>query len=241
MLQAIIKNHTQFWTHIGAMGEFLNIEKEYFYTRPSNLSWPSKVFGITEDTNLTSLQKEMEAGNIPPVLTIEGNEELEQKLASAGFKNTSTLTAMGLEIENSHISNQEFSGIFEVEDKTKADIFARIATEAFGYEVKPTTIYGLLRSDMTKIFVGKYRDDYATCGIVFSDTYGNSGLHMIGTLNSYRGLGLGKLMTKKLIEVGSTKRRSHILLTASQAGKPLYSKLGFKTYGPMKTFELVPN
>lgn len=241
MLQAIIKNHTQFWTHIGAMGEFLNIEEEYIYTRPSNLSWPSKVFGVTENTNLTSLQKKMKAGKIPPVLTIEGHKQLEQKLTSVGFKITNTLTAMGLEIENYHKSDQDFSEILEVEDKTKAQIFARIATEAFGYEVKHTTIYGLLHSDMTKIFVGKYRDDYATCGIVFSDTDGNSGLHMIGTLNSYRGLGLGKLMTKKLIEVGSTKSRSHILLTASQAGIPLYSKLGFKTYGPMKTFELVHN
>ena len=78
----------------------------------------------------------------------------------------------------------------------------------------------------------------ASCGIVFVDNNKVSGIHMIGTIREYRGLGLGKAMTNKLIFEAYENKSCEVVLVASKAGERIYSKMGFIAYGALKSYSV---
>jgi len=77
-----------------------------------------------------------------------------------------------------------------------------------------------------------------SCGIVFLDNNNVSGIHMIGTIQDYRGLGLGKAMTTKLMFETYENKSSEVVLVASKAGERIYAKLGFMTQGNLKSYSI---
>lgn len=77
-----------------------------------------------------------------------------------------------------------------------------------------------------------------SCGIVFLDNNNVSGIHMIGTIQDYRGLGLGKAMTTKLMFETYENKSSEAVLVASKAGERIYSKMGFKADGTLKSYSV---
>ncbi len=79
---------------------------------------------------------------------------------------------------------------------------------------------------------------FVSCGIVFLDNNNVSGIHMIGTIQEYRGLGLGKAMTTKLMFEAYENKSSEVVLVASKAGEKIYAKLGFITQGNLKAIRL---
>ena len=74
-----------------------------------------------------------------------------------------------------------------------------------------------------------------SCGIVFLDNNNVSGIHMIGTIQDYRGLGLGKAMTTKLMFETYKNKSSEAVLVSSKAGERIYSKMGFIADGTLRS------
>ena len=74
--------------------------------------------------------------------------------------------------------------------------------------------------------------------MVLLDKNGISGLHMIGTISKYRGLGLGKIMTNKLLFESFQNKSEQVVLVASESGERIYSKLGFLTQGNLKSYSI---
>lgn len=65
------------------------------------------------------------------------------------------------------------------------------------------------------------------------------GLHTIGTLPEGRNKGIGKKMTKKLLWEAQNLGCELAVLSASGMGEPSHAKLGFETYGQLRTFTMV--
>lgn len=59
-------------------------------------------------------------------------------------------------------------------------------------------------------------------------TYQVAYLHSVFTEEKYRKQGLAKLVTNKVLDYCKSKHINRVLLNASEAGRPVYEKIGFK-------------
>lgn len=239
MKNTIIKNLFEFWMHIGINGQFLYNTKQYNYVKPSNYSWPNKIFGVNEsEVNLKKLYLKIKNEELPNSVSILENKALEAQLIEHLFILKSSVKGMYLNLHEKDRPTDNFATIEKVNTITKANEFATIASNSFGYEILSSTIIALVSSSQLKLFIGKYNNKYVSCGMVFLDKNGISGLHMIGTLPNYRGFGLGKVMTNKLMLEVFKNESKQVVLVASKSGERIYSKLGFKAEGSLLSYSI---
>ncbi len=237
MKNEIIDNLFELWKYIGHKGGFLNHCNGYKYTWPKHDSWPSKIFELeTDQVDLKALSKKIENQLVPQAISILENENLERQLLLNNYSFKSEVKGMYLPLEASHKPDINTNTIEAVDLNSKAVIFAEIASLSFGYEVHPSTISPLINSKKLKLFIGKHNGKYVTCGIIFLDENQISGLHMIGTLPEYRGLGLGQLMTNRLLFEAYENKSKTVVLVASKSGERIYAKLGFIAEGKLRHY-----
>ncbi|OWW24469.1 hypothetical protein B4Q04_14220 [Zobellia sp. OII3] len=239
MNKKIIEHLFEFWKHIGHNGGFLKKEKGFDSTDPSENSWPNKIFNVNvEKLDLKVLQQNIQSRKLPNSVAFYEQEFLEKILTSNGFGLTSTLKAMALTTNRISYENIKESDFLEVCSEYDAGLFAQVASESFGYPVKTSTIISLYNDPAFKLFLGKHQNSFPSCGMVYLDKNGISGIHMIGTKAGYRGLGLGRKMTQLLINEALKNQSKKVYLVASQAGERIYTKMGFETYGVLESYSL---
>ncbi|MEM9648132.1 MAG: GNAT family N-acetyltransferase, partial [Bacteroidota bacterium] len=179
--------------------------------------------------------RDTKQGILPNSLAILDSPILSKKLIRQGFQQTSIVTAMSLEVPE--ISFQEVQNeIIAVTNSQHTQEFADVASKAFGYTILDGTIGPLLNNNRFRLYLGKYDDFFASCGIVYFDSDGTAGIHMIGVPEAHRGLGLGKIMTQHLISIASKSKTTKVYLVASKMGERIYTKMGFKAYGSLLSF-----
>ncbi len=234
-------NHLfEFWECIGIKGGFFTQEGGYQYTHPRNSSWPSKVFGInSERIDFEQLNLKMRNGILPKSIGIAEDELVEKLLLKHNFKKTSVVKGMFLTLSKEHRPTDQFPTIQQVDTRSKAIEFATIAAKSFGYEIYPETIISLLNYDSKiRLYLGSHNGALVSCGIIFLDDNKVSGIHMIGTIPEYRGLGLGKIMTTKLILEAFKNGSNTAVLVASESGERIYSKMGFNVDGNLRSYSI---
>ncbi|MFT4850533.1 MAG: hypothetical protein ACI83B_003091 [Sediminicola sp.] len=229
-----------FWEYIGVQGDFFTNERGYKFSYQSNMSWPSKIFGIdSKRVDFEQLKMKIENGLLPKSLGIPKDELVEKLLLIHNFEKTSVVKGMFLNISREHKPKDNFPTIQRVDTKSKAIEFANVAAKSFGYEIYPKTIISLLNFDSKiRLYLGSHNGSSVSCGIIFLDENKVSGIHMIGTISEYRGRGLGKIMTTKLICEAFNNRSNTVVLVASESGERIYSKMGFKVDGTLSSYSI---
>tara|TARA_R110002167_G_scaffold108398_6_gene276805 strand:+ start:1656 stop:2390 length:735 start_codon:yes stop_codon:yes gene_type:complete len=239
MNKEIIEHLFEFWKQIGHNGGFLKKEMGFNSTYPSENSWPSKIFNVNvEALDLKDLEQKIHSKQLPNSVTVYQQELPENILTSNGYSLTSTLKAMAFTINEASYDNIKESDFLKVCSENGARLFAQVASDAFGYPVKTSTIIPLYNDPAFKLFLGKHEDSFPSCGMIYLDKNGVSGIHMIGTKADFRGLGLGKKMTQLLVNEGIKYQSKEVFLVASNAGERIYTKMGFETYGVLESYAL---
>ena len=237
MENLIVNNLFEFYKLVGTSSQFLNCTQQYCYVKADNLSWPNIVFDLNEEqVNYQNLYNRIKANEISNKVFLLQNETIETQLLNHDFKLSSSIIGMYLDLDKATKPINDFSTIYKVNNDTTATEFARIASKAFNYKILPSTIKPLVDCQELKLFIGKHHDEYASCGMLLLDKRGVSGLHMIGTLPKYRGFGLGKIMTNKLLFEAYENASQQAVLGASIAGERVYTKLGFIKQGDFKSY-----
>lgn len=238
MNNAIIDHLFEFWEHIGLNGGFLKKGRGFKYTAPNDSSWPYKVYGIDAVTlNFGKLYEKMKNGVLPISLGIAENEHTEGLLMAANFEKTSTVKSMLLKTDKTPRPVNNFPAITLVDTDEKATIFARVASNSFGYDISSSTLTPLVKNNTRiRMYIGTYNNNFVSCGMIYLDKNGVSGIHLIGTLSKYRGLGLGKTMATKLLYEAYKNQSKDVVLVASASGEKIYSKIGFITQGALKSY-----
>lgn len=234
-----IAHQFEFWKHLGSVGNYLTQHQGFLSLTPKDMTWPSKVFNLKEcELDIQLLHLAIKKGHFPKVIALEANTKLEMLLVSHGFKKTSTVQGMVLNTYTIQKTEADAHCILKVKDSKGIRQFATIASQAFGYTICENTLTSLLDDTQVALYIGKHQDTFASCGIVFNDRNGNSGLHMIGTLPDFRGLGLGKKMTRFLLNRCQEYKSQHVYLVASKLGAAIYEKLGFRHETKMVSFTI---
>ena len=216
----------------------MNHTKEYKFTNPDNSSWPSKVFDFKSDEiNFEKLYQDVKQGLIPNSISILENEKLENQLSEQKFQLKSGVIGMYLDLSEAQKPYNYSPDIEAVRNENQAAEFAKIASAAFGYEVKLPTVSALINDlSRLKIYLGQHNGKQVSCGMLFLDSKGYSGLHMIRTLPDHRGLGLGNIMSNKLLFEAYENSSETAVLVASEAGAKIYLKMGFVAEGILKSY-----
>jgi len=236
MFSAAIEHQFEFWTHIGQVGGYFRRFNGFSSISPKDTTWPSKIFGLKENY-IRELKGNIATHHLAKSVAVAENEILETLLRAEGFTQISSVAAMSMnaKVTTLYATHPE---IEKITDELGAELFAKIASEAFGYTIYTNTIAPLLSSTKVQLFLGKHRSQYVSCGIVFKDFNGDSGLHMIGAKKEYRGLGLGKKMIEHLLSIALRNDSQYIHLVASKLGAPIYHKLGFQNRGYLKSYTI---
>lgn len=239
MNKQIIAHLFELWEQIGKHTGSFNKEKGFAFTKPEPHSWPSKVYNIEVDNlNIVELKKRIRTGEIPNSIGIPECENTKKLLESNNFCSTSKVKAMAMSTEQLYYDDIIESEFILVDSKNKARMFAKIASASFGYLVDTAVVQSLINKENMQLFLGRYNDDFSSCGMIYLDKNGISGIHMIGTKPEYQGLGMGKKMTRFLINQTIKPKSNRVFLVASEAGERIYHKLGFATYGILESFSL---
>ncbi|WP_437395868.1 GNAT family N-acetyltransferase [Flagellimonas lutimaris] len=239
MNKKIVEHLFEFWEQIGRHGGFLKAENGFSLTNPQHNSWPNKIFNLNiSELELSELQKRIRSQELPNSIAIFEDNVIKNELERNGFCPTSQVKAMALDTSEVHFDPIDASEFIRVSSRLEAELFAQAATESFGYTVSASTISALINKPSFTLVLGKHENAFPSCGMVYLDKNGVSGIHMIGTKAGYRGLGLGKKMTRFLIHQAIKNQSSKVYLVASQAGERIYTKMGFTTHGVLESYSL---
>nr|WP_297784920.1 GNAT family N-acetyltransferase [uncultured Allomuricauda sp.] len=239
MNKLIINHLFEFWEQIGKHGGFLRNEDGFSVTYPLNNSWPNKIFDLDPNNlNLYKLQDSIRIKAAPNSIAIYEDNAIKNILEANQFISCSTIKAMALDTTGVFFDEVDDTEFKIVTTKEEAELFAQVASESFGYLVEASTIIPLIDKPSFKIILGKHDEDIPTCGMIYIDKNGVAGIHMIGTKAGYRGLGLGKKMTRFLINQSVEAQSSKVFLVASVAGERIYTKMGFTPHGVLESYSL---
>lgn len=238
MNKEIINNLYEFWTYIGRKtGRFVEND-HYKSVSVVDSDWPNRVFSISPGEDILSdiinlIQRKLLPNNIamPKPNNLENHAHAKLFLRQRN---------MALNLKKTEINFENDNNVKQVTSKEDALKFAKTASESFGYKVDGNIIY-LLSEDSSKVRLFNYlqNKEYLGCGIVFFDSKNYAGLHMIGTLSSRRGNGIGTKMTEKLLYQAKANKSKNCVLHASVMGEKIYKKLGFCSFGELETYRIL--
>ena len=234
MKSKAIAHQFEFWEYLGEAGNFFRRDGGYSTISAEDFTWPSRIFDLSSP-DVKLLKQTIQLKGMPHSVAVEDGDEIGKELENNGFQMRSAVDGMTLELKPS-MSFSASKNIDRVSNREEIKVFANIASEAFGYTIYPSSLFGLLVAKRVQLFMGRYKDDYASCGILYLDSNKDSGLHMIGLKKDFRGLGLGKAMTSHLLHHAIKNKSGQVHLVASKFGSPIYSKLGFQNQGYLKSY-----
>jgi GNAT superfamily N-acetyltransferase len=166
------------------------------------------------------------------------DDELENQLINNHWQNMLEQTAMYLPIKTKNKMNHIRDGFTLKPLSSDKDITAwlDIVSDSFGYQIDRIVIDRLISETDVKILMATYQNKPAASALLYK-TGDVIGLHQMGVKSEFQGQGLAKIFMLKIIDVCQQWQGKNIVLQASQAGKPLYEKLGFISQFIIKSYQ----
>jgi len=237
---ANLNNLTQLWQHYGAR---LLYKNDHIQLR-ENVSWPNRVWAdMAWPVSATSLENV--ALNAPestlfplwPAITEDGSAAPQASVdalvrESRDWQPAVQHTAMALRLDKQQPVNSQAVTRHPIQfeclsDDTKLVTWAATGSSAFGYNIDASVIVPLLTCEHTKIVLAyNHNSKPVATGLLFK-TGDVVGIHQIGVPADHQGKGYATQMMRFLIQRAEQWQAEHVVLQASEAGKPVYRKLGF--------------
>lgn len=118
------------------------------------------------------------------------------------------------------------------------DDHARVAAQAFDMPLevaRALMAVGRLRLPGIEFYVG-YVEGRPVAGSVLFLSHDVAGVYNVATVPAQRGQGIGEAMTWHAIRRGAERGALFASLQASEMGKPIYERMGFRTTASYRTF-----
>lgn len=183
-------------------------------------SWPNKVWEKRFRSEVSLIIKNK------VFVTVDELKAAHLTKQNMGVKNH--LIAMSLPLAD--IKGENIKGIDAVQSKSSLGAWAKACSTAFGYQIDVAALSPLLTDDNAKIFAYSVDGNIAGTAIAYQ-TGSTMGVHQVGVLPQYRGKGIGQLLMQHLVACARDRGCELMTLQASEAGLPIYVKMGFKKLG----------
>lgn len=159
--------------------------------------------------------------------------------ASLGLKYTDSIPGMALDPIPANGGREVDLEISEVTDDAAFAGFAAVTTSSFelGDDTGPQLLPPALRlTPHTFWYVGYSNGNPVAASHVEVLDDATAGINFIGTLDGHRGRGYGEAMTWQAVNRGKQEGCDIAVLQASEAGQPVYERMGFRVVTSYKTF-----
>ncbi len=202
--------------------------------------WPNRLWfhqDITEKS-LQAAKKRLQSLPIPlvvPYWDIYQNPSASSLLEVNGFKRVSEQVGMYLPFDGTHEPSPDVV-LAEVADEASARRWAELFRSAFGYTISATLLWP--NHPAIRCMIAYYNHHPVGTAMlhVFPDTV--LGIHAVGIIPAMHRKGLGEKLMRTLLFQAKGQGFGYVTLQASQPGRGLYLKLGFKEQFVMKNYAL---
>lgn len=168
------------------------------------------------------------------------DEEAERQAVAHGLEPSGTQPGMCLHPIRSHTSATGGLRIEVVDRPEKLDVYLQTMSEGSGMPVEiarrvfvADRVHGL---DGATLYLG-YVDGAPACtSALIMGPDDVAGVYNVATLDPFRRQGLGEAMTWRAISDGERAGATVATLQASEMGKPIYERMGFRTVAPYRIY-----
>lgn len=143
-----------------------------------------------------------------------------------GFEQTAMylpLNNLALPAEHQHNKVK----LYKVDNNQSLLQWIQVNSDAFGYKINAAVFSPLLADQEIAIYLG-FVNQQPALGALLYKTGKVTGLHQMGIKPEFQGLGLATNAMSQLLAIAQQQGAKHLVLQASSAGLPLYTKLGFQ-------------
>lgn len=157
-------------------------------------------------------------------------------LTAAGYAHRFNQKAMVLDLTTvSHTTTQPNVQLTQVTQPEEAELWSRLAGEAFDYNLDSAVIRPLIRRSTShlpahtnsKLYFGYVEGQPVATGLLLK-TGSTIGIHQVGVVPSQQGRGYAYQLMNQLLQECIAWQGRYAVLQASQMGEGLYVKLGFE-------------
>jgi GNAT superfamily N-acetyltransferase len=117
-------------------------------------------------------------------------------------------------------------------------VWTDIGSEAFAYQIDLAVIQQLVNLNDIQLLLGWESGQAIASGLLYK-TGDIIGVHQVGVKQAFQGKGFAKHFMLDILDICAQWQGKYVVLQASQAGKPLYEKLGFKSQFLIRNFTRV--
>lgn len=235
LIKANTNNLTALWKAGGQLaGQYIK-EAGYCLSVAGSGEWPNKLW-FNNAISMQTLHDIQLKWNLNGVsLPIWGNDlaKQERMLKASGFEEKLTQVAMSMDLTHApeHIDRVV---IQKVTSKQMAETWSKLFQESFGYEISAETVTKSIGS--IEYFIGKHDGVPVGTAVLFVDRHGIAGIHSMGVIPTQRRKGYAEELLIHMMNIARMKGANNATLQASEMGKGLYLKTGFKEDFIIKTF-----
>ena len=233
-----IENLTSLWRTVGHCFNSYYKNSDFEYCEIKGIEWPNRLwFNQNVSQRTLDLSKEILAATpaniILPIWDIydECNSEI---LESNGFKILFEQVGMSLKAGKPFEIKDDLK-IQLVTNDFEAKLWSDLFIKSFGYLINFETIIKTLKEINYYI---AYHQGQVVGTAILHKTNNVMGIHSVGIPPEMRRKGYAEQIMKRLINLVVEDGSEHITLQASDMGKNLYLKLGFKEQFLIKNYAL---
>jgi ribosomal protein S18 acetylase RimI-like enzyme len=181
-----------------------------------------------------------DARRLPFVVRVREGVDLESEAASAALGMPYSDTVPGMALFPVPPAPEPVQGlnIEQVSDSKRLRDYHRVAAEGFGMPLEfAERLMGpaFLEVEGFESYLGTMDGEPVAVSSVFVDGQ-VAGVYNVATLQSHRRRGIGEAMTWRSVARGRDAGCTVAVLEASEMGKPVYERMGFRVVAPYKTF-----
>lgn len=218
-----------------------------------NESWPDRCWfdrGVTSETDVEMLLVTAPDSAVVPVwptISVSGCGEpplgryeqlLEHRLTAGNRVCGFEQAAMYLDLKDAPGSQPPANSGFTVRPVNASDelkAWVDISSEAFGYCIDHAVIESLRNDAAIQLLLGS-QDGEPVASALINKTGEVIGVHQLGVKLVFQGQGIARRFMQEIIAACGRWQGRYLVLQASEAGRPLYDRLGFSTQFAIRNF-----
>ena len=224
-----IENLTALWKTVGNQFNGFQEQQGAQYSEVKDTQWPNRIWfhnKVNQEkiNDLKNNLKTITSNMTIPIWNIYSKNDT-KIIEENGFNLKFEQVGMSLKLETSFELQKDFRLIL-VTNTNEANIWAKLFEKSFGYVIGSKTVESTLKTINYYIAF----DGNLPIGTALSfETNNTIGVHSVGIPPKNRRLGYAEQIMKHLINQAVKNNNDYMVLQASEMGKGLYQKLGFKS------------
>ncbi|MEP4533202.1 MAG: GNAT family N-acetyltransferase [Cyclobacteriaceae bacterium] len=220
-------NMTSLWKLGGRSDGFYFSNDSYAISRAPHSQWPNKLWfhKSPDSTVMNEVSERWDLKDITTVTWSGCSPKDKELLKSHGLALKNSLTGMSLDLKTSYRRETALT-LQEVKSSRSAIIWSQLFVNAFGYQIHPVTIEKTMHD--VRYFIAISKKQHVGTVAIYQIEPLLAGIHSMGIVSDQRRKGFAENILSGVLEIVRRKGARYAMLQASQMGKPLYQKIGFR-------------